>query len=226
MLSKVLLFVGLVFLFGYRNVTPIAVGLALFQLGEFSFVLANDGLNSGALDIRNLLVDSHRCPCHHSPDTASVQSTVTPLYRLASRWFRREAVAKINVDDNKLRAYRPGRCDRSGAVRWCQVLRQFHLPSGSIELNQTEVDECQQLGLPVILRRCQPAIRIAGGACQRCGVRADHDAGNCHHHDCARGAQINPRLHIGTRAENVQEMQSLHDLGVYEIVQPHFEGRA
>ena len=31
-----------------------------------------------------------------------------------------------------------------------QVLRQFHLHAVSIELNQTEVDKCRQLGLPVI----------------------------------------------------------------------------
>jgi CPA2 family monovalent cation:H+ antiporter-2 len=40
---------GLTRLFGYGNVAPLAVGLGLFQIGEFSFVLARVGLSSQAI---------------------------------------------------------------------------------------------------------------------------------------------------------------------------------
>ena len=45
--AKALLFGGVTRAFGYRNVIPLASALALFQLGEFSFVLASQGLASG-----------------------------------------------------------------------------------------------------------------------------------------------------------------------------------
>ena len=41
--AKMFIFGGIRVLFGYRNVIPLASALALFQLGEFSFVLARQG---------------------------------------------------------------------------------------------------------------------------------------------------------------------------------------
>ena len=49
MVFKGLIFAGVVRLFGYRRVVPIAVGLGLSQIGEFSFVMAREGMESGAL---------------------------------------------------------------------------------------------------------------------------------------------------------------------------------
>ncbi|MCA8939978.1 MAG: NAD-binding protein, partial [Planctomycetes bacterium] len=48
--SKGLLFALIVRFFGYRNVIPLAVGLGLFQVGEFTFVLARVGVASGSID--------------------------------------------------------------------------------------------------------------------------------------------------------------------------------
>ena len=223
MLSKVLLFVGLVFVFSYRNVTPIAVGLALFQLGEFSFVLANDGLNSGALDMQtySLILTVALVTILLTPPAFSA---VTPLYRLQSRWFRREAVAKINVDDHELR----GHIVLAGAGRVglyvAQVLQQFQLRAVSIELNQMEVDKCRQLGLPVIYGDAsQPFVLRAAHVKHAALVLITTPAIATTRAIVQEVRRINPRLHIVARAENVQEMQALHDLGVYEVVQPHFE---
>src|ERR671933_1755010 len=46
---KGLIFAGITRAFGYGNIVPFAVGLGLFQVGEFSFVIAREGVNSGAL---------------------------------------------------------------------------------------------------------------------------------------------------------------------------------
>ena len=42
-IGKGLIFAGVSRVFNYRNVIPLAVGLGLFQIGEFSFVLARVG---------------------------------------------------------------------------------------------------------------------------------------------------------------------------------------
>jgi CPA2 family monovalent cation:H+ antiporter-2 len=47
--GKGTIFAGIVRAFGYRRVVPLAVGLTLFQVGEFAFVLARVGLASGAM---------------------------------------------------------------------------------------------------------------------------------------------------------------------------------
>jgi CPA2 family monovalent cation:H+ antiporter-2 len=46
---KALIFGGLARAFGYGNIVPFAVGLGLFQVGEFSFVIARQGVGSGAI---------------------------------------------------------------------------------------------------------------------------------------------------------------------------------
>jgi CPA2 family monovalent cation:H+ antiporter-2 len=35
--------------------------------------------------------------------------------------------------------------------------------------------------------------------------------------------KINPKLHIVARTEEIEHIKTLHDMGVYEVVQPHFE---
>ncbi|MDQ4002144.1 MAG: cation:proton antiporter, partial [Actinomycetota bacterium] len=46
---KGLIFGGITRAFGYVNIAPLAVSLGLFQVGEFSFVIAREGINSGAI---------------------------------------------------------------------------------------------------------------------------------------------------------------------------------
>ena len=48
--GKILIFGTLVPFFGYGNVVPLAVGLGLFQIGEFSFVLARVGLKTNSIN--------------------------------------------------------------------------------------------------------------------------------------------------------------------------------
>src|SRR5690606_27771645 len=49
-LGKGLIFAGLSRLFRYGNVVPLAVGLGMFQIGEFAFVLARVGVATGSID--------------------------------------------------------------------------------------------------------------------------------------------------------------------------------
>src|SRR5919112_6401382 len=46
---KGLVFAGITRAFGYGNIAPFAVGLGLFQVGEFSFVIASEGFSLGAV---------------------------------------------------------------------------------------------------------------------------------------------------------------------------------
>ncbi len=47
--GKALIFGGITYLFGYGNIVPFAVGLGLFQIGEFSFVLARVGVSTNSI---------------------------------------------------------------------------------------------------------------------------------------------------------------------------------
>ena len=78
---------GLTRLFGYGNIVPFAVGLGLFQIGEFSFVLARVGLRTGALspDFYALVLSTALVTMVLTPIAAW---GAEPLYRLSTRWRR------------------------------------------------------------------------------------------------------------------------------------------
>ena len=93
---KGLVFAGTVRTFGYGNIIPFAVGLGLFQVGEFSFVIARVGLDAGAITQRSYSV---------MLTTAVVTMALTPFaMRLApllyGRWrerYSKEAMSTFNL---------------------------------------------------------------------------------------------------------------------------------
>jgi K+:H+ antiporter len=58
--GKATILAAVVRAFGYWNIVPLAVGLTLFQVGEFGFVLARVGRSSGAIpnDIYTLTMNA------------------------------------------------------------------------------------------------------------------------------------------------------------------------
>ncbi len=80
MIGKAAIFGGVVRLFGYRRVVPLAVGLTLFQVGEFAFVLARAGVAAKAIDndMYGIILD-----------TAVVTMALTPIVSgLTARIYR------------------------------------------------------------------------------------------------------------------------------------------
>ena len=62
------IFTGLSRAFGYGNIAPFAVGLGLFQVGEFSFVIAREGINVGAISEETFLYRAYHGRNYHVPD--------------------------------------------------------------------------------------------------------------------------------------------------------------
>src|SRR5918998_2843663 len=99
---KGLLFAGVVRAFGYGNIVPFAVGLGLFQVGEFSFVIARVGLDAEAISQRSYSL---------MLTTAVITMALTPFAtRLApilyGRWrekFPRELLRTFNLPERGLR---------------------------------------------------------------------------------------------------------------------------
>ena len=92
--------------FGYWNVVPLAVGLTLFQVGEFAFVLARVGLSSGAIsdDVYTLTLNTAIVTMALTP---VVSSLVPALYERFWPQPTREA----------LRSHQPP-VDRAVAITW------------------------------------------------------------------------------------------------------------
>ncbi len=222
-LGKGLIFGTLSRAFGYGNVVPLAVGLGLFQVGEFSFLLARVGVSTNAVsdDLYALILTTAIVTMIFTP---FVSGLTAPLYVLRRRWFRREPLQTINLPQEGLRSHvviaGGGRVGQYVA----QVLQRLELAVVIIEIDHHRVIQAKNQGLPVIYGdAAQQIVLEAAGVSQACLVLITVPAVVLTRTIVDQVRHANPGVHIVARAEGVEEMRVLHEHGVYEIVQPEFE---
>ena len=161
--GKALIFASLARIFGYRNVIPLAVGLGLFQVGEFSFVLARIGVSSGAIDadFYNLFLTMAVVTMVLTP---FVSSLTARLYRLKKRWFTHEVLESMNIPDSGLRDHVViVGCGHLG-YQIAGVLQQLAIPFVVVEIDQASGRTGGGGGLPDRLWRRQPRGGSGGAA--------------------------------------------------------------
>lgn len=221
--GKGLIFGTLSSIFGYGNVVPLAVGLGLFQVGEFSFVLARVGLSTNSIsdDLYALTLTTAIVTMVLTP---IVSGLTAPLYALRKRMFKREPIQTINLPETGLRNHvviaGGGRVGQYVA----EVLQRLELAFVMIEMDYRRVTEAKDNGFPVIYGDASQKIVLeAAMAKQACLVLITTPAIIRTRTIVDQVRHLNPTVHIVARAEGIEQMQALHDHGVYEVVQPEFE---
>lgn len=223
-IGKGLVFAIVVRCFGYRNVIPLAVGLGLSQVGEFAFLLAGAGLKTGSIspELYSLLLSSTVITMILTPFLSSL---TTPIYSLRKKWFAREPVQTINLPVNGLK----GHIIIAGGGRVgsyvARVLHSLGVDFVIIENSSRRVEEIRGKGLPLVF----------GDASQHIVLEAAsiHDAklivittpfAMLARIIAGHARKSSPGIDIIARAEGVEQMKDLHDMGVGHVVQPELEG--
>jgi CPA2 family monovalent cation:H+ antiporter-2 len=221
--GKGLIFSTLSSVFGYRNVVPLAVGLGLFQVGEFSFVLARVGISTNSIsdDLYALTLTTAIVTMVLTP---LVSGLTAPLYAFRKRWFKREPIQTINLPEAGLQNHvvitGGGRVGQYVA----QVLQRLELGFVIIEMDYRRVTQAKDNGFPVIYGDAsQPIVLEAARIKHSCLVLITTPAIIVTSTTVDQVRQANPTVHIVARAEGIEQMQALHEHGVYEVVQPEFE---
>lgn len=221
--GKGLIFGTISSVFGYGNVVPLAVGLGLFQVGEFSFVLARVGISTNsisnelyALTLTTAIVTMVMTPL--------VSGLTTPLYALRNRWFKREALQSINLPETGLRDHviiaGAGRVGQYVA----QVLQRLEVVFVMIEMDHRRVMQAQNQGFPVIYGDASQEIVLEAGNVEQASLMLITTPAIIETRTIvAQLGRSNPTVRIVARAEGVEQMQALHEYGVYEVVLPEFE---
>lgn len=222
-LAKGIIFGTLAPLFGYRNVVPLALALGLFQVGEFSFVLARLGLSSDSIskELYSLVLNTAVLTMVLTP---MISGLTTPLYALKKQWFKHEPLQTINLPKMGLHNHvviaGGGRIGRYVA----QVLQRLNMEYVLIELNHRRVEQAKKSDYHIIY----------GDASQEVVLHAAnlHDARlfiitipslTTTESIVDQVRKINRDLHIVARVEGTENIETLHKKGVYEVVQPVFE---
>ena len=221
--GKALIFGSISWAFGYYNVVPLAVGLGLFQVGEFAFVLARVGLNTGSIgeELYSLVLNTAIVTMVLTP---FVSGFTAPLYALRKRWFKHEPVQTVNLPQTGLREHvviaGGGRVGQYVA----EVLQRLNLAFVLIELDFRRVEEAKAAEMPVIFGDASQEVVLEAAQVEHaCLVLITVPAVLTTQSIVDQVRHIKSDIHIVARAEGIEQMRTLHDHGVYEIVQPEFE---
>jgi len=222
-IGKSLIMAGIVRSFGYGNVIPLAVGLGMFQIGEFSFVLGRVGLEGGFLNLEqySYVLSATIISMFITP---LVSSLTAPLYGMKSRYSKKEALETINIPRGGLHQHiviaGGGRIGQHVAL----ILAQLDVPFVIIELEHRIVDECKQHGYSAIYGdAAQPIVLEAANLVEarQLLVTIPHITTTEAIVHFAR--KHHPDLNIVVRSVGAEQMEALYKHGVYMVIRPELE---
>ncbi len=217
------IFFVLAILFGYINIIPIAVGLGLFQVGEFAFVLARVGLETKALnhEMYSLVLAISVLSMVATPFASAL---ATPLYKLKKRFFHSEPLQTENIPQSGLRDHVVIAGGGRVGQHIAKVLTQLHLPFVIVELNHQLMIECKNQNFPVIFGDMgQPTVQEAAKIHHAKLLLITIPAVVTTQTIVKQAHHFKPELHIIARAEGVEQMQALYESGVYMALMPEME---
>ena len=209
--------------FGYCNVVPLAVGLTMFQIGEFSFLLTQIGFSSGVLHQANysFIISATIISMVMTP---LVSGLIAPLYKYWRKSSRNEALKSINMSETSLR----GHIVIAGGGRVGQhvarVLRQLDVPFVIVEAGHRNFEKCKQAMLPTIYGDASNQVVLEAARIETAqqllvtipaAITAQAIVKHAH--------QLQPELNIVVRANGEEQMRALYDMGVYMVILPEFE---
>lgn len=222
-LGKATIFTLITRLFGYGNVVPLAVGLGLFQIGEFSFVLAGIGLTTQSIsnEAYSLILSTAVVSMLLTP---FVSGLTAPLYSLQKRFFKREPMETINLPESGLLKHvviaGGGRIGRQIAL----VLQSVGIPFVIIELDYYAIEKIKRAGFAVIYGDAsQPTVLEAASIDGARLLVVTIPAVIVAQSIVEKAKTANPNLGIVARSEGIEQIRTLLEIGATEVVQPELE---
>jgi len=210
-------------IFGYGNVIPLALAFTMFQIGEFSFVIARLGLNTGSID-RELYSLTLSTAISTMLITPVLSGLTNPLYSFIKKKFKKEALQSVNIPETGLMNHvviaGGGQTGRHIASILCRLEISFII----IEDNYRSFEKVKKAGYPVIFGDASQEIVLEAAEIENAKLLVNTISSmHLSTEIVTQIRKINPDLHIVSRAVNKEHMDELYSLGVYEVVQPELE---
>ena len=222
-LGKGLILALLARIFKYGNVVPLAVGLGLFQVGEFSFVLAQVGVSTNSIshEVYSLVLTTAIITMFLTP---LISGQTARLYALRKRWFKHEALDSINFPKlgfrNHVIIIGGGRV----GFRIAQVLKRLNVPLLIIELDQLRVDRAKHADIPVIYGDAchEVVLEAATTSLARLLIITSPEVVIAQT-IVQRVRKVNAEIQVVARAPGVEFLEEFKKLKISEVVIPEFE---
>ncbi|WP_272699498.1 cation:proton antiporter domain-containing protein [Desulfovibrio sp. Fe33] len=221
--GKGIVFAILARVFRYRNVVPLAVGLGLFQIGEFSFVLARLGVSTGSID-QDLYALILTVTIISMVLTPIVSGQTARLYALRKRWFSHEELESTNMPKEGLGGHVVILGAGRVGLQIAQILKRFDLTHVVVELDHRRFEQAKKAGIPAVYGDASQEIVLEAAGLRNAAqlivtipdlVTTRAIIQNAKHD--------NPDLDIIARSTNREHLHDMKELGADEAVLPELE---
>jgi CPA2 family monovalent cation:H+ antiporter-2 len=222
-IGKGLIFAFLARVFKYGNVVPLALALGMFQIGEFSFVLAGAGVSTGSIgnDVYSLVLTVAVLTMVLTP---LISGQTSRLYALRKRWFRHEPLETVNLPETGLRNHVViAGCGRVG-FQIAQVLKRLKLQFVVIDLDQRRVEQAKIAGMPVVYGDASQEIVLDAAEIRFGCLLAVTTPGIVVARSIVVNAKrLNSKIDVVARISGADFIEAFKELNVTELVLPEFE---
>jgi len=222
-LTKGAIFSILAIVFKYHNVIPYALGLGLFQVGEFSFVLARVGISTNSIsqELYYLILNTAIITMVLTPFFSNLTA---PLYAWRRRTTQKEPLHTISIPNEEISDHviiiGAGRLGNYIA----EILSNFGITFVIIEMDYRKYETIKDKNYPVIYGDASQEIILKAANVEDAKLMLV-TVPNMIISKAIIGQvkKFNQSLHIVARASSIEHLKILNDLQVYEAVQPEFE---
>lgn len=222
-IGKGVIFAFLAKVFKYGNVIPLALGLGLFQIGEFSFVLARVGASTRSIgsDLYSLVLSTAILTMILTP---LVSGQTARIYAFRKRWFRHEPLESSNMPAGGLHNHVVIAGGGRVGFQIAQVLKRLGLQFVIIELDHQRVEQAKKDGMTVVYGDASQEIVLDAAGIKESSLLVITTPGIVAvRTTVVQARRLNPHIDIVARASGQDSFDLLKDLGVSEVVLPEFE---
>lgn len=221
--GKGFIFWLLAHLFKYGNIVPLSVGLGLFQVGEFSFVLARVGIATGSItsDFYTIILTATVITMVLTP---LVSGQTSRLYSLRERWFHHESLEITNLPEKGLSHHVVIAGNGRVGFQIAKILQRLNLQFVVIELDQREIEKAKAEQMPVVYGDASHETVLEAAGIKTASMLVVTIPGivesRC---SMVKAKQLNSSLEIVARTSKEEFLPVFKDLKVTEVVLPEFE---
>jgi CPA2 family monovalent cation:H+ antiporter-2 len=201
----------------------LAVGLGLFQIGEFSFVLARVGISTNSIgnDLYSLVLTAAILTMMLTP---LISGQTARIYALKKRWFRHEALESSNIPDSGLDGHVVIAGGGRVGFQIAKVLKRLNMQFVIIELDHRQFEQAKRTGMTVVYGDAGNEIVLEAAGIKDAtlliltipGLVAARSV-------IVQSRRLNKRIQIVARTPGPDYFDLFKDLGVSEVVLPEFE---
>jgi CPA2 family monovalent cation:H+ antiporter-2 len=222
-IGKALIFGTIASLFRYGNVVPLALSLGLFQVGEFSFVLARVGLSTNSIDrdLYSLVLNVAIITMVFTPLVSNLSG---PLYALRKRLFKHEQLQTMHIPASGLHGHVIIVGGGQTGLYIAQVLQHLKLDFVVVELNYHRWEQARASQFSVIFGDAGQEVVLEAANVKEARLLLTTIPNLITTQTVVDEVKrLNPSLHIVARVEGVDQIRALHSRGVFEVVQAEYE---